>query len=127
MSQSSETAKPEALLELGYELGAYTTYYAAKLSTHVGVVCYSLSGGTSICVDFFQWGYCGKNLAHAQYAEYIVHSVRRMSNEETETSKIIREHNAILPGHADILTIKCVIEDAHSKILEKLNGHHHTV
>lgn len=124
MSQSSETTIPEAFLELGYELGAYTTYYAAKLSANVGVICFSLSGGTSICVDFFQWGYCEKNLAHAQYAEYIL---RRTINGETETSKIIHEYRAILPGHADILTIKCVIEDAHSKILEKLDGYHHTV
>lgn len=125
MSQSSETTKPEAFLELGYELGAYTTYYAAKLSTHIGVICFDSShNGGITCVQFFQWGYCEKNIAHAQYADYVMH---RMRGGETKTSKIIHEHNAILPGHADILTIKCVIEDAHSKILEKLNGHHHTV
>jgi len=108
MSKFSETTIPHPdsfLAHLGYPDGRFAnTYYTAQVRPGLGVcVCKLIS---RYYVQFFPWDQgpltTQDDHGHGRYAKYI-------------TQKVARDTKSFpfgeCPGDADILTIKCIIEE----------------
>jgi hypothetical protein len=122
MSQFSETTRSsihEGFLQLGYPDAAIeNTYYTAQVRRGLGVCIAAMLGSTFI--QFFPWG-AEEESGHWHYTKHILSrakgTVEQLRTDTVEpyealgTSFIDKLPFMTCPADADLLTIKCLIEE----------------